>query len=135
MEQLVRVRETYEDGTAQVTHIRESACSGDCHQCSGCGVAKETLVFLANNPIGAKAGELVKIRSKSAPVMGVAAVLYLLPLVLFFGGYFIGAIWNLGALMGCLAFAAGVGMAVAYDRTVAKRKKPVYTITGFGEHP
>lgn len=133
MEQLVRVRETYDDGTAQVIHIRESACSGDCHKCSGCGAAKETMLILANNPIGARPGELVKIRSESVPVLRAAAVLYLLPLVLFFVGYFIGATWNVGALAGCLAFVAGIGIAVVYDRTVAKRRKPVYTITEYGD--
>ena len=40
MEQLVRVKETYDDGTALVFRIRESACSGDCHKCSGCGAAR-----------------------------------------------------------------------------------------------
>ena len=40
MQQLVRVRQTHEDGTATVIHVRESACSGDCHKCSGCGAAK-----------------------------------------------------------------------------------------------
>lgn len=133
MEQLVRVRETYDDGTAQVIHVRESACSGDCHKCSGCGAAKETMLILANNPIGARPGELVKIRSESVPVLRAAAVLYLLPLVLFFVGYFIGATWNVGALAGCLAFVAGIGIAVVYDRTVAKRRKPVYTITEYGD--
>ena len=43
MEQLVRVREVYEDGTAQVLCIRESACSGDCHKCAGCGAVQETM--------------------------------------------------------------------------------------------
>ena len=37
MEQLVRVKETFDDGTAMVIHVRESACSGDCHKCPGCG--------------------------------------------------------------------------------------------------
>lgn len=132
MEQLVRVREVYPDGTAQVMHIRESACSGDCHKCSGCGAAKETLLLLAENPIGAAPGELVRIRSASVPVLGAAAVLYVVPLVLFFLGYLAGEqLWSRGALAGCLAFAAGVGMAVVYDRTVARKKKPVYTITGY----
>ena len=133
MEQFVRVRKTYEDGTAEVVHVRESACSGDCHKCSGCGAAKETLLVLAHNPIGAKPGELVKIRSQSGPVLGAAAVLYLLPLVLFFAGYALGTAWGLGALVGCVAFAAGIGVAVVYDRTVAKKRKPVYTITGYAD--
>ena len=134
MEQLVRVRQTYDDGTAQVLLVRESACSGDCHKCSGCGAAKETLLILAENPIGAKPGELVKLRSETAPVMKAALVLYILPLVLFFAGYFLGAsLWGLGALIGCLAFATGIGLAVAYDRLVAGKRKPVYTIFGYAD--
>ncbi len=134
MEQLVRVRQSYDNGTAQVLLVRESACSGDCHKCSGCGAAKETLLVLAENPIGAKPGELVRLRSETAPVMKAALVLYILPLVLFFGGYFLGAaLWGLGALVGCIAFAAGIGLAVAYDRLVAGKKKPVYTIFGYAD--
>ena len=53
MEQLVRVKEIYPDGTAQVLHIRESACSGDCHQCSGCGAVKQTMLLTAVNAIHA----------------------------------------------------------------------------------
>ena len=134
MEQLVRVRETYDDGTAQVIHVRESACSGDCHKCSGCGAAKETMLLLAHNPIGARAGELVKLRSETAPVMKAAMVLYILPLVLFFAGYFAGdTLWEMGALTGCLAFVVGIAAAVAYDRLVAAKAKPVYTIIGYAD--
>lgn len=134
MEQLVRVRETYDDGTAQVIHVRESACSGDCHKCSGCGAAKETMLLLAYNPIGARAGELVKLRSETAPVMKAAMVLYILPLVLFFAGYFAGdTLWKMGALTGCLAFVVGIAVAVAYDRLVAAKAKPVYTIIGYAD--
>lgn len=134
MEQLVRVRQTNDDGTAQVLLIRESACSGDCHKCSGCGAAKETLLVLADNPIGASPGELVRLRSETAPVMKAALVLYILPLVLFFAGYFAGAAWwGQGALTGCLAFAAGIGAVIAYDRLIAAKKKPVYTIIGYAE--
>ena len=86
MEQLVRVRETHGDGTAAVIHVRESACSGDCHKCSGCGAAKETVIFTADNPIGARPGDLVKVESSTAPVLKAAMVLYVLPLILFFLG-------------------------------------------------
>ena len=127
MEQTVRVRQVFENGTAQVVHVRQSACSGDCHKCSGCGAAKETLLLTAQNPIGAQPGELVKISSATAPVLGAAAVLYLLPLVLFFAGYLVKA-W-----VGGLGFVLGIGVAVVYDRTVARKHKPVYTITGYAE--
>lgn len=132
MEQTVRVRRLHEDGTATVVYVRESACSGDCHKCSGCGAAKETVVFRADNPIGARQGDLVVVRSESAPVLRAAAVLYLLPMVLFFLGYFLGAqLWSAGALTGCLAFLLGMALVVVYDRKVAKKENTIYTITGF----
>ena len=106
MEQLVRVKETYDDGTALVFRIRESACSGDCHKCSGCGAAKETVTFTAKNPIGARRGELVKVESETAPVLKAAAVLYVVPLVLFFSGYYLG--FRLGGF-GALAFSIPLG--------------------------
>ena len=131
MEQTVRVKKVNSDGTAQVLHIRQSACSGDCHQCAGCGAAEESLMLTDRNPIGARPGDLVVIRSESGPVLTAAAVLYVLPLVLFFLGYILGMTWQLGALVGGLAFALGIALAVAYDRLVAKKRKTVYTITGY----
>lgn len=132
MEQLVRVKETYPDGTALVVHIRESACSGDCHKCSGCGAAKEAVLLKADNPIGAGRGDLVKVESATAPVLKAAVVLYVLPLVLFFLGYYLGTLLgNFGALIGCLGFALGIGAVVVYDRKVVKKEDVSYTITAF----
>ncbi len=137
MEQVVRVKETYNNGTAQVLLIRESACSGDCHKCSGCGAAKETLLVTAENPIRARKGDLVTIRSESAPVLKAAAVLYVMPLLLFFLGYALGdALAVSGGLMGCLGFVLGIVLVVMYDRRFAKTVNTVYTITGYaGEAP
>ena len=132
MQQLVRVRQVHEDGTATVIHIRESACSGDCHKCSGCGAAKEAILLDAKNPIGAKPGDLVTVESETGPVLKAAMVMYMLPMVLFFAGYAIGAaIWNQGTLVGCLSFVASIGLAVLYDRRVVKKQNNGYTITGF----
>ena len=132
MDQLVRVKETYDDGTALVIHVRESACSGDCHKCSGCGAAKEAILFQAQNPIGAGRGDLVNVRSETGPVLKAAAVLYMLPLALFFGGYALGAALDLsGALFGCLAFGLSIGFIVLYDRRLAKQDNTIYTITDY----
>ena len=121
MEQLVRVKEVYDDGTALVFRIRESACSGDCHKCSGCGAAKETVTFTAKNPIGARRGELVKVESRTAPVLKAAVVLYVAPLVLFFLGYYIGfRLGGFGAPVGGLGFALGILLVLVYDRKVAR---------------
>ena len=132
MEQLVRVRKVFPDGTAEVLLVRESACSGDCHKCSGCGAAKETMVFTANNSIRASVGDLVRVESATGPVMKAATVLYVLPLVLFFLGYALGAaLWQIGALVGCLAFVLSIALCVLYDRAIAKKRKTIYTITEF----
>ena len=132
MEQLVRVRETYDNGTALVFRVRESACSGDCHKCSGCGAAKETVFFTADNPIGASPGELVKVESETAPVLKAAMVLYVIPLVLFFLGYYVGSLLEgFGALVGGLGFLLGIVLVVVYDRKVVNKSKINYTITAF----
>ncbi|MDO5400662.1 MAG: SoxR reducing system RseC family protein [Eubacteriales bacterium] len=133
MEQLVRIQRTHPDGTATVVHVRESACSGDCHKCSGCGAAKEAVVFTAANPIGAAAGDLVRVESDSAPVLKGAAVLYVTPLALFFLGYWLGSLAGSGPLGGGLGFALGVAAAVFYDRRVARHAKTDYTITAFAQ--
>ena len=132
MDQIVRVKQIYEDGTAQVICIRESACSGDCHKCSGCGAAKEAILLTAENPIGASVGDLVNIRSETGPVLKAAAVLYMLPLVLFFAGYALAvALDQSGALFGALAFMLSIVLIVVYDRRMAGKENTIYTITGY----
>ena len=134
MEQLVRVREIHNDGTADVIHVRESACSGDCHKCSGCGAARETVIFTAGNPIGARPGDLVRVESSTAPVLKAAVVLYVLPLLLFFLGYGLGTLpGSFGALGGGLGFVLGLGIVVAYDRLVVNKADLRYTITAFAD--
>ena len=136
MTQKVRVRSVSADGTAQVLHLRQSACSGDCHKCSGCGAVGETLELTAKNPIGAMPGDMVLIESETGPVLAAAAVLYVLPLLLFFLGYLVGhVLWGLGGLVGCLSFVLSLVLCGVYDRRVAAKRKTVYTITGFVSEP
>ena len=132
MEQTVKVRAVYPNGTAQVVHLRQSACSGDCHKCSGCGAQQQAMVFDAVNAIGAKPGDTVTVRTESGPVLLGAAVLYMMPLVLFFAGFLLGAaLWEMGAPVGGIAFAIGIALAAIYDRKVARKRKTVYTIIGY----
>ena len=132
MEQIVRVKSIAPNGRAQVLHVRQSACSGDCHKCSGCGAAQETMILEADNPIGAAVGDFVTIQAATGPVLKGAAMLYVLPLVLFFLGYALGMMaWGKGGLVGCLSFVLGILLAVVYDRRVAAKHQTIYTITGF----
>ena len=132
MEQIVRVKEVHSNGTATVIHVRESACSGDCHKCSGCGAAKEAVIFEAANLIGAGRGDLVKVESATGPVLKAAVVLYVIPLILFFLGYYLGTLpGDFGALCGCLGFVLGVLIVVVYDRKVVKKADLGYSITAY----
>lgn len=132
MEQRVKVRRLLPDGKAEVIRIRESACSGDCHKCAGCGAAQQTLLFTAENPIGAAAGDLVVVTTATAPVLKAAAVLYIMPLLLFLAGYIAGSCLGGGAgWLGAIGFALGIAGVILYDRKTAKKKDTIYTITGF----
>lgn len=136
MEQLVKVVSRNSDGMARVVLVRQSACSGDCHKCAGCGAQEQTMFVTAHNPIDAPVGAFVVIRSDSAPVLAAAAVLYMLPLALFLAGYLLAdGLWQRGGMGGCIAFVLGIGGAVVYDRLVMKKKNTVYTITGYGKPP
>ena len=138
MQQLVKVLTCDANGSAQVMLVRQSACSGDCHKCSGCGAAEQTMIFTARNPIGARPGDLVTVESATGPVLKAAAVLYMLPLALFIAAYLIGMQWGIGGLLGGLAFAFSIGIIIAYDRLVMKKRNTVYTIIGYGpkgQHP
>ena len=129
MEQKVMVRQVLPDGTARVVHIRESACSGDCHKCAGCGAAKETITFTAQDPIGVKAGDVVIVKSDTAPVLRGAMVLYVLPVALFLLGYLV----TMSGWGGGAGFLLGIGAVIAYDRLVAKKEQIQYTITGYAQ--
>ena len=90
------------------------------------------MIFTARNPIGARPGDLVTVESATGPVLKAAAVLYVLPLVLFFLGYYLGTLpGSFGALGGCLGFVLGVIFVVVYDRKVVKKSNMGYTITAY----
>ena len=132
MEQIVRVHRLRDDGRADIILVRESACSGDCHKCSGCGAQKETMIVTADNPIRADVGDLVTLTTDTASVMKAVVAVYLVPLMLFFAGFALGEVleWG-GPLMGGLGFALGLAFAVWFDRHTAKKGETVYTITGY----
>ena len=134
MEQIVRVVSADADGTAQVMHIRQSACSGDCHKCSGCGAAEQTLLLTAHNPIGARVGDKVILYSRSAPVLAAAAILYLLPILMFLVGWILGeCFWQQGIWTGLAGFALALGCSLRYDRKVLRKRETIYIITGYAQ--
>jgi sigma-E factor negative regulatory protein RseC len=131
MEQVVRVSRLLPGDMAEVIRVRESACSGDCHKCSGCGAAKQTVILTARNAIGARVGDMVVVSSDSSRVLKAAAVLYMLPLVLFLAGYLVGEnLWGRGVLLGLVGIVLGIALVKLYDRFLAKTGIE-YTITSY----
>jgi len=92
------------------------------------------MVLTAENAINAQVGDLVILQSQSGPVLKAAALLYMLPLLLFFIGYLLGAVmWASGGPVGCAAFVLGLILSIIYDRKVLKKRKTVYVISEFAQ--
>ena len=119
------------DGRAELLVRRESACSGDCHKCGGCGGVEQVLRLTAKDTIGVRKGDIVYVESNGAVVLKAAALLYFLPLALFLAAYL--AAINLDGwtfAVGCGGFLLGLLPAVLYDRYV-KKHPPEYLIVGY----
>lgn len=115
MKQKVRVLSA-DGNTAKVIYKRPTACHGDCDHCAGgCGAmaATEKIVVEAENLIGACAGDSVIIEGEGSKVAWAVLLVYVVPVVLFFLGYFLGQwVGLLPALLGIVGFFLGLGFAV-----------------------
>lgn len=134
MQQTVRVTRLLEAGYAEVFFERQSACSGDCHQCGGCGAVKEKLFVRAKNQIGAKPGDRVIIQSDTRSVMISVLCVYLIPMVLFFAGYALGAVLDfMPGLVGGIGFFLGVIPILLRNRYVQQKEECAFQITAFAQ--
>lgn len=72
---------------AVVTVKRDTACGDSCATCpSKCHQRNNKII--AKNPLGAKAGDKVTIEMKSSTVLKSAFLVYILPLIMLFAGYY-----------------------------------------------
>ncbi len=74
------------DNMAEVAVTRATACGGNCGSCES-GIFQSESKTVARNLIDARPGQKVVIASKSSTVFGAAALVYLMPIVLFLLGY------------------------------------------------
>ena len=74
------------DNMAEVAVARTTACGGNCGSCESC-IFFFFFKTVARNLIDARPGQKVVIASKSSTVFGAAALVYLMPIVLFLLGY------------------------------------------------
>ena len=129
MTQVATVEKLLKGGMAQISVPRKSACGHDCENCAGCGVTGSVVLAEARNPLGALPGQKVEVESENRRLLGVMALVYLLPLAFFFVGYFLSpGSEGAHALFACAAFLLGLIPAVACDRTLRRRGGIVMTI-------
>lgn len=128
MRQRAKVIALLDNGEAQVSIKRESACGHDCTSCGACGAQAKPIVANVKNTIGAKVGDTVDIESKTSRVLGLACVVYIVPLIMFFTFYALAdyffkseKIAILGALFGLVC---GVVVAVPVNKRESKKQTP-----------
>lgn len=132
MRQQVEVKSVTPDGYAQVAAIRKSACSGDCHKCSGCGAVVQEVQVRAKNRIGAVPGDQVIVETGTKAVFSALLIVYMLPLVLLLAGYFVGYGFGISAGLCSLGgFVLGIVIILLYNRYVTRRAQLEFTITAF----
>lgn len=117
---------------AEIEVQRQSACGGECASCGGCGAPQERIKAVAINMVDAKVGEVVTVEGENRQIMRMAAIVYTLPLVLFFVFFIAARLSGLGegaaGGLGCLGIVAGILVAVGYNKRVHQRAQILFTI-------
>lgn len=130
MTQIATVEEILDHGYAKISVPRKSACGHDCEDCAGCGVTGAAVRARAKNDVGARPGQKVLVESSTKKLLGVVAVVYLLPVVFFLLGYFLsdGLGESVRYLIAVGAAALSFIPSVVYDRYARRHETLTYTI-------
>lgn len=117
---------------------RMSACAHDCDHCAGCGsmVKEPELTAVAQDLLGAKAGQRVTVETASSRVLKLAAAVYLLPFAGLFAAYLLmaNASEGMAALVAVGAFfVVLLGVAIPLDRYLRRRKAITYRVVALEE--
>ena len=83
------------NGMAEVSVIRGTACGGNCGGCEAC-IYQNELRTLAVNTAGAKAGQRVELETKSSAIYKKEILIYIIPLLCLVAGYVLAAALGAG---------------------------------------
>ena len=130
MTQIATVEEILSGGYATISVPRKSACGHDCEECAGCGMTGAAIKAKAKNVIGAQPGQKVIFESSTQKLLGVVALVYLLPVVFFLMGYFLseGLSESVRYVIAIAAAALTMIPIVLYDRHARRTDALTYTI-------
>ncbi len=103
-------------GLSAIVRVRrKGACGQSCGRCHGCSAPNEIIEVKAVNRVNAKEGDLVLVESGTKETLKLAAVVYLLPIVLFFIG------WLITPSLGAVGVVVGLGFTVLVNMLVTKK--------------
>lgn len=130
MTQIATVEKNLGAGYAEISVPRKSACGHDCEECAGCGMTGASIKARAKNDIDARPGDKVVVESSTRKILGVVALVYVLPVVLFLLGYFLAESLPEGAryAIAIAAFVVSFLPCVLYDRYARKKELLTYRI-------
>ena len=132
MTQIATVERILDNSHVVISVPRKSACGHDCEECAGCGVTGAAVEAKAVNPIGARPGQKVVVESSTQKMMRIVAWVYCILVVLFLTGYLAAAIltphFGKQYLTAAVGFAAGILLAIAYDRKLKAQGGLSFTI-------
>ena len=130
MTQIATVEKILDAGFVEISVPRKSACGHDCEECAGGGMTGAAIHARASDPVGVKPGDKVVVQSETKKLLGVVALVYLLPVVAFLLGYFLseGLAEKVRYIIAIAAAAAAFLPSIFYDRYAKRHEVLTYTI-------
>lgn len=130
MTQIATVERILDNGYAEISVPRKSACGHDCEECAGCGMTGASIYARARNLPEAQPGQKVVVESSTKKLLGVVVLVYVLPVIFFLLGYFLtgGLTEGLRYVVAIVAAALALIPIVLYDRYAKKHEILTYTI-------
>ena len=130
MPQIATVERIIDFDHAEISVPRKSACGHDCEECAGCGMTGAAIHARASDPIGVEPGDKVVVQSETKKLLGVVALVYLLPVIAFLLGYFLSD-GLAEKVRYCIAIAAAIAAfipSIFYDRYAKRHEVLTYTV-------
>lgn len=130
MTQIATVEKNLESGFVEISVPRKSACGHDCEECAGCGMTGAAIHARASDPVGVKPGDKVVVQSETKKLLGVVALVYLLPVLAFLLGYFLseGLAESTRYIIAIAAAIAAFIPSIFYDRYAKRHEVLTYTV-------
>ena len=130
MTQIATVEKILDAVFVEISVPRKSACGHDCEECAGCGMTGAAIHARASDPVGVKPGDKVVVQSETKKLLGVVALVYLLPVVAFLLGYFLseGLAEQVRYIIAVAAAAAAFLPSIFYDRYAKRHEVLTHTI-------